>query len=303
MIKDYQKQRIEKSQKFLLKLLHLHIGNYYPLRKYLGIDYKGKIDQISNLSIGYNTKDLGDERIQQTRTYQQPDLGYKLNLLLDKIPQLSFAIPALLQPAYGLAALAFFFLTQTVYQPSSADNGLWKLNPVTNYGTITENPIYRKATLLGRVLLYFDTSDIPDDATFSQGDLSLYASCIFNGANGILNRLTQLAWTELGSTWNTYDGSNDWSIAGGDFVTTNSVTVSVTTTGWKIWEAADLIQDCYDNQSKKVHLILKSQEDGENAYARFYSNNYTDDTDLCPKLTVTYTVSATTGPFPTFFQQ
>jgi len=37
---DYQKERIKNNQKFLLKLLHLHIGNYYPLRKWLGVPKK-----------------------------------------------------------------------------------------------------------------------------------------------------------------------------------------------------------------------------------------------------------------------
>ena len=72
MNKEYQKQRIERSQKFLLKLLHLHIGKFYPLRKWLGISHKGKIDEITNLSIAYNTKHFpkgGKWYKQQTHKY------------------------------------------------------------------------------------------------------------------------------------------------------------------------------------------------------------------------------------------
>ena len=292
-------QRIKNNQKFLLKLLNLHIGGYYPLRKWLGIDYKGKIDEVSHLSIAYNHYKGGKKLT--TRIYQHPDLGYKLNLVLDKIPQLAL-LPALLQPAYGLGALAFFFLTQTTYQPSGADTYLNKAKTTNNYGSSEDIWIYRQTNNYYRTLLYFDVSDIPNGVTFSQGDLLLYAHNIVTGADGILNRLTQTAWVEGEATWNSYSSGNSWTTAGGDFTSTNAVTLSnITTTGWKTWEAASLIQDCYDNQSKKVHLLLKSQEDNQNCAVAFYSKEYATDTSLRPKLTVTYTTATTPTDNATFF--
>jgi len=296
MNKEYQKQRIEKQQKFLLKLLHIHIGNYYPLRKYLGIDYKGKIDQISNLSIGYNTKKVG-KKYQQTRTYQSSDLGYKLNLLLDKIPQLVL-LPALLQPTYGLAALAFFFLTQTTYQPSTKDTWIYKYYADTNYGTETlTGANYYNTNQLMNTLIHFDTSDIPNGATFSQGDLILYA-CAYYGGKFYMNRMTRTNWTEDGATWNKYDGTNAWTTAGGDFTTTNRAYIALASRGnWttyasETWSSAQLIQDCYDNQSKNVHLLISTEEVSYRD-ARFYSKEHAT-TASRPKLTVTYTVAA--GP-------
>ncbi len=284
------KNRIEHNQKFLLGLLNLHIGKFYPLRKWIGIDHKGKIDEVSNLSIAYNTKDLGD-RIQQTREYQHPDLEYKLNLLLDKIPQLAL-FPALLQPAYGLGALAFFFLTTTTYQPSTSDNSSSNVNPddVFNY---TANYIgyYNNGAARQNGFVYFDTSDIPNGATFSQGDLLMYCSALTGSETIYAYRATQLDWVETQLTWNSYKTGSAWATAGGDYTTTNGVnSPSVVVNNWLTWTASTLIQNCYDNQSKKVYLVLYTSS-AYNCNAGFHSKEYETDTSLRPKLTVTYTTT------------
>ncbi len=295
---DYQKQRIKNNQKFLLKLLHLHIGNYYPLRKWLGIDYKGKIDEVTHLSIAYDTKYFKKGKKwfkQQTRTYQQPDLGYKLNLLLDKIPQL--AIPALLQPAYGLGALAFFFLTQTTYQPSSKDSFITDNNGAghdDNYGSQTYLNIHFHAYYDHRIILEFDISDIPDNATFSQGSLYLYyyewISQNVSGQYVWANKLTRTDWVEAQATWNIYKTGSNWTSAGGDYVTSNPARTSTGmpgSYGWVNWNVKDIVIDAYDNNNN-VEILLNRQTT-ISAQAHFYSKEYTTDTSLRPKLTVTYT--------------
>lgn len=302
--KDYQKKRIKKHQKFLLKLLHLRIGNYYPLRKWLGIDYKGKIDEITHLSIAYNTKYFkkGKKWFKQvTRTYQQPDLSYKLNLVLDKIPQLAL-LPALLQPAYGLGALAFFFLTQTTYQPSTKDNVIASNTPDANYGDLTQINVHDYSLpQTSRSLLEFDISDIPANATFSQGDLLLY----YYGWNGNdpvgrtvwAYKLTRTDWVELESTWNSYKSGSSWTTNGGDYVTSNPSGDDIAMPagyGWITWNINSIVQDAYDN-TNDVEILVKydNESQANRAQSLFYSRNYTDDTSLRPKLTVTYTVSVT----------
>jgi len=304
---DYLEKRIKDNQKFLLKLLNFHIGGYYPLRKWLGISFRGKIDDISHLSFGYNTKYIqkeGQWYKQQTREYQQPDLGYKLNLVLDRIPQLAL-LPALLQPAYRLASVLLFSLTTTTYQPSTKDSYIRNTTADTNYGTDITLSIGNGVGASGdnktRTLLHFDITDIPNNATFTQGDISLYQYDYFYYAAETLYmyRLTHTNWTEAGVTWNKYDGTNAWTTAGGDYTTTNGVSrASDCTAGWKIWSSATLIQDCYNNQSKNVHLIGIMTTNGDNRdQQKYYSNNYTTNTSLRPKLTVTYTVPANFFPF------
>jgi len=301
--KDYQKKRIKKHQKFLLKLLHLHIGNYYPLRKWLGISYKGKINQITNLSIAYNAKKL-KKGYQITRTYQQLDIGMKLNLVLDKIPQLAL-LPALLQPAYGLAALAFFFLTQTTYQPSSKDAYVYGGAPTTNYGSATvlktmqETP--NRPNKILRSFIEFDISDIPEGAIFSQGDLQLkywqWETRDPVGRTVCAYKLTRTDWVEGQATWNIYKTGSNWTTAGGDFVTSNPSGGSVNMpadTGWVTWEIDAIVQDAYDNGDDVEILVKFDNEtlgDETNAAPNFRSNNYATDADR-PKLTVTFTVAA-----------
>jgi len=311
---DYQKKRIKKHQKFLLKLLHLHIGNYYPLRKWLGISYKGKIDEITHLSIAYNTKYFkkGKKWYKQvTRTYQQPDLGYKLNLVLDKIPQLSFALPALLQPAYGMAALMFFFLTQTTYQPSTKDNRLRENLPDTNQGDNATLVLRSEVGGRYRPILEFDISDIPANAEFTQSDFSMYfryASAESPTGKTIwVYKLTRTDWVELESTWNIYKTGSNWTNVGGDYVTTNPSGASVTVPadlGWITWDIQNIVEDACGN-SDNVELLVRFSVENDNpaTYTYFHSNNYTTNTSLRPKLTVTYTAEAaanTTNFFKAF---
>jgi len=306
---DNEINRIKKNQKFLLKLLHFHIGSYYPLRKYLGIDYKGKIDEISHLSIAYNTKKV-KEGYQQTRTYQHPDLGYKLNLILDKIPQLAL-LPALLQPAYGLGALMVFILTETTYQPSTKDSWILNVSANTNYGS---NPSFRiGATTYNyyKALLYFNLSDIKDNATFSDAILGVNCKTTHDfddpQGNYYLCRLLRANWTENGVTWNKYDGVNEWTTGGAssdgnDYTSIYQLTKVAPFSqaiGWKYWTSAkNLIQYCWDNTSKGIHLLIWFDKISGKEMNEFYSKEEAVRIERRPKLTVTFI--SVVGPFPTF---
>jgi len=291
------KDRIQKNQKFLLGLINLNLFGYYPLRKWLGIDHKGKIDEVSHLSIAYNTKDLGNGKIQQTREYQQPDLGYKLNLVLDKIPQLAL-LPALLQPAYGLGALVFFMTTET-YQPSTKDSYLSSLSANTNYGSLESIKLHYNSSLgyHYRIIIHFDISDLPSETSVQEADMNLYLYEIGVHASqnmtGYFNRLTRTNWTEAGVTWNKYDGTNNWTTAGGDYTTDDQSSASLPNTAgaWVEWDIKNIAQYSIDSVSGQIHLLgTRSSGSWSNGSHLFCSKEYTDDTSKRPKLTVTYTI-------------
>ena len=115
--------------------------------------------------------------------------------------------------------------------------------------------------------------------------------------------MTRTNWTEA-ATWNKYDGTNAWTTAGGDFTTINRTSHSCPSRGnWttfasETWSSAQLIQDCYDNQSKNVHLAMTAEEVNARDLV-FYSRENTNTTNR-PKLTVTYTVLAPANFFPFF---
>ncbi len=294
-------QRIKNNQKFLLKLLNLHIGGYYPLRKWIGIDYKGKIDEVSHLSIAYNHYKGGKKLT--TRIYQQPDFEYKLNLVLDKIPQLAL-LPALLQPAYGLGALMLFNLTTTTYQPSSKDNDINSYYPTTNFGNWQDEFFWLddREIVIGRLILEFDISDIPSGATFTQGDLLLYyygyGGSDPSGKTTWAYKLSRTDWVESESTWNIYKTGSNWTTAGGDYVTSSPSGGSANmpaSYGWVTWDIQSIVEDAYDNSNDVEVLVKYASENASVAnrsQSKIYPKEYTTDTSKRPKLTVTYTVSS-----------
>ena len=300
-----QIQRIKDNQKFLLKLLHLHIGNYYPLRRWLGIDYTGKIDEISHLSYGYDTKYFkkGTQWYKkQTRVYQQPDLGYKLNLILERIPEV--IIPKVGQPSWGLLQMRLLSNATITYQPSIADGHI--VNDGTGAGTShnfcvgynTNYKIYRGLVKWNLTDLETDTTFIDATVSLNDGGYSAYAS----GCTITIYRCTQPNWTES-ATWYTYDGTNSWNNAGGDFTTTNSVSTTCTGSGeapptsyWMNFTSAqNLINDCFVNQNRHVALMIRlpNHESGYCAYQWITAREYSY-TTLRPKLTVTHTATVTT---------
>jgi len=304
-----QIQRIKDNQKFLLKLLHLHIGNYYPLRRWLGIDYTGKIDEISHLSYGYDTQYFkkGTQWYKkQTRVYQQPDLGYKLNLILERIPEV--IIPKVGQPSWGLLQMRLLSNVTITYQPSIADGHI--VNDGTDSGTSTHFCVgystnYTTIFRIFRGLVKWNLTDLETDTTFIDATVSLNDggySAFASGCTITIYRCTQPNWTES-ATWYTYDGTNSWNNAGGDFTTTNSVSTTCTGRGeapptsyWMNFTSAqNLINDCFVNQNRHVALMIRlpNNESGSLAYQWITAREYSY-TTLRPKLTIiiTGTVSA-----------
>jgi len=295
---EYLKNRIEQNQKFLVSLLNLHIGDYYPIRKWLGIAYKGKIDEVSHLSIAYNTKYFKKGKKwykQQTREYQQPDLGYKLNLVLDRIPQLVL-LPALLQPAFRLASVLLFSSTTTTYQPTTKDSEMWygqKCDGVSDNFMVT----YSSPTAEVRSYIAFSI-DVPSNAIVDSAYLDLYNyynNYKYTSAQSVyVKRLTRTNWSETAMTWTLYDGVNAWTTPGGDFTTKGQTSIIIPTSypAWREWTITTIVQDCVTNSIGSVDLMLGRTSGIANFDDnQFYSREYTTDITKRPKLIVTYTVS------------
>jgi hypothetical protein len=199
--------------------------------------------------------------------------------------------------------------TTVTFQPSTADTYLQQDNPDVNYGSSTNLDV-RSNTGGGnhRTILKFDVSSvIPNGATVISATLSLryYGYGGSNDPSGrIYNvyRLTQTAWTELGSTWNNYTATQHWTISGGDYSTTDGASASVPSSfGWMNWAVTAQVQYAVNNVGGVAHLLIRDQgEDSATDYhASFYSKEWTTDADR-PKLEVTYAVidriAFTTGP-------
>ncbi len=179
-------------------------------------------------------------------------------------------------------------------QPSNIDNFLNYADQSTNYGTELELHVGdRLGVYTQRSLLKFDFSALPDGAVISAAALGLnywFSDGDPVGETYWAYRLTQIAWTEIGSTWAKYDGYNYWATGGGDYTATDGASITMPASyGWVSWNVLAQVQYAQLNVSKVAHFLIKSGTAGSyDTQGRFHSNNYTTDTTLCPKLVITY---------------
>lgn len=186
-------------------------------------------------------------------------------------------------------------------QPSDADNCLNETAPNQNYGTLTYIMLGSYENLRRRGIDKFDFSaDIPAGATINSATFSLYYYGNYVdpvGRTYWAYKLTRTDWTELGSTWNKYDGTNNWTTAGGDYVTSDPAggsAVVPATFGWMNWDVQAIVQDAVDNVGRVAHFLIRDETEGAGAnfISYFYSKEYTTDTSLRPKLYIDYTAEA-----------
>jgi hypothetical protein len=107
--------------------------------------------------------------------------------------------------------------------PGGADTSLYSGSYATvNLGTQAATPIGAttivKGTTYCRYLARFELTDIPIGSAIVSAKLTLVkdSGTYPNGAAFRLRRVTRGDWTELGATWNLYDGTNSWTVSGGD---------------------------------------------------------------------------------------
>ncbi len=108
-------------------------------------------------------------------------------------------------------------MAQMTLNPSG-DAQIISDGPTTNYGTHTALDVGEvpAATSTRRSLLKFDLSSL-SGKLITSAVLRLYdggADYTNNTRTMYVNRMKR-AWTEAGVTWNKYDGTNNWTTAGG----------------------------------------------------------------------------------------
>jgi hypothetical protein len=104
----------------------------------------------------------------------------------------------------------------TVITPSNADTYIRAAAPAVNYGANITIDAGDSATGFGvhRSLLRFDLSAIPPGSKVISVTLQLILVADDSNAVVTVSLYRVLRnWTELGATWNTYDGANAWATA------------------------------------------------------------------------------------------
>lgn len=190
----------------------------------------------------------------------------------------------------------------TLVQAASIDSYISGQATTTNYGT--DLGLACRLIMVGgfkvqweRTIFNFDLSSIPAGSTINSISLALEVWGVDASAAVKLQRCTRPAtWTEMGVTWLKYDGTNNWTNAGGD----RDLTVTVTGTfpsgtgTWTIPTSANFVtiaQDAIDNRSGILSLILFLSDESSSGSSRggsMRSQEY-DGGSAEPKVTVDYT--------------
>lgn len=147
-------------------------------------------------------------------------------------------------------------------------------------------------TEAGRSLLYYDLAGaIPANAQVLSANLGLYlyGATTSNSTPVTVHALTQ-AWTS-GATWNTYNGTNAWTAAGGTFTSTDyykAQNVGASTATWVHWWPTALVQGWLDGGIANDGLILKeAAPENVTNILQFYSTEYSNSA-YWPTLQVTW---------------
>lgn len=175
-------------------------------------------------------------------------------------------------------------------ETNATDTWLGSDAATTNHGTDADfQSIMTAGGSARRAIIKFDISSIPASSVISSATLTLNTAIGLTTDQLSLHRITQ-AWTEGGSTWNTYNGTNNWSTAGGDYdaVADATATPSATTAGTDVtFTVTTLIQELVDGTTNNGFLIKLTSETGNTKGVSFDSSTVATSTDR-PKLEITY---------------
>ncbi len=196
----------------------------------------------------------------------------------------------------GLATAPALAQTTVVLQGdplAGQDTHVAQASSVQNYGAATLLLSNSQSNAQSRLVLRFDLSGIPAGATIQSAVMELYyASTRVSTAEALrLHRITR-SWTELGATWRTYDGVNNWATQGGDFdpAVVASANLDGTVNVWKQWIITSLVQSWASGTFTNYGVLLESPPASGNKERRFNSSENAA-TALRPKLTITYVSS------------
>jgi len=200
-------------------------------------------------------------------------------------------------------------MTQLVIQPGPAegvDTYISGDNDNTNYGT--QNLLWLAAgfeyhsTWAHRGLIRLSLVDIPAGAVIQSATLTLYYASTGHTQDNtytISCYRCPTAWTELGATWNKYDGVNAWSVGsvgGGDWdADIAAVCTDINGAVDLSFDIKSHVEDAIANRAGVLNMLLKITGADDN-YPLFehhyYSSDETTEITKRPKLVIDYIAPA-----------
>jgi hypothetical protein len=192
-------------------------------------------------------------------------------------------------------------MSQLILQPDGAngiDTYLSSVGATANFDAeillrAGTDQFSKSSTAKVRPLMRFDLNSLPAGSVIHSASLTLYpANGILSGGGTFhLYRLTQPAWTESGATWNAYDGTHNWTTAGGDYTTADGDTTTIAGPTQNLVFAAlkNLAIDALANRGGLLQAIILGPEvaSGDRYYEAFGSDWEIE--AQRPRLVVNYT--------------
>ncbi len=198
-------------------------------------------------------------------------------------------------------------VTDFLHQPTPAqldDNYLWSGGGANGNFGLSPNLFvgYWGNPEWTRAILHWSSLPLPSNATLVSATLQLYMHTADTpDAMDVTVHRMSTGWTELGSSWNDYDGSNPWNASGGggDFDPTAIDGVSDITTvpGWYAWNVTSAARDWWTGTSVNLGLLVRQANDDLRVSLgrkEFYSSD-APNASLRPRLELAYTTPSSTG--------
>lgn len=194
-------------------------------------------------------------------------------------------------------------MTILTVQPSSKDTYVRQDFNTSNYGGVDILYITDYDGSARRPIFEFDISELPSGATINSATLQLYyvnhSGDNPSGKTVWAYKLTRIDWVELEATWDIYKTGSNWTASGGDYVTSDpsggSTTFPASEGAWMSWDVKSIIEQAIADEWSVAEFLVKFETETEIAnysQAGIYSNDYTSDPSLCPKLVIDYTPAA-----------
>ena len=154
-------------------------------------------------------------------------------------------------------------LDPTVFPAPQRDCGLAQGTPTTSLCAATQFDVGWNGTHDHRALLKFDIAGVvPDIGQVEDSWIATYlkSRSTANAKTMAVHRVTR-DWTAA-ATWNTYNGTNAWTTAGGDFDTTrnyDAMTLGTNNPGFVYWGVTPLVRDWATGAQPNYGVVLKDR--------------------------------------------
>ncbi len=138
-----------------------------------------------------------------------------------------------------------------------------------------------------RTLLQFDLSAVPPTVSVQTATLELYLKN--HGSTDVVEAHRVLRdWTEMGATWNDYDGVNPWDSPGGDYDPDIADSFLADGIGWKTMDITAVAEAWVQGLQPNYGLILLSPPSASGNENKYESSDW--EGSYPPKLTLTYSL-------------